>query len=559
MINQAKHYLSLICVIVFAFTISGCSGLPDHLVKQAEAFSQKLITQKSLNDKAISSFENYKKNKEWGFIAPYFETEVWNDHFKQSDTELELASAMYSTKIVPLMDKDDPEDSKVFEKLLIKFGVHLSNSSLASRAPSKRVDFLIHTRDHADTIFNQAKVSIGEIESLNETFTTKGKQAIKNYPRKSSDINGRITESTSQSKSAIAMFETLTKQYDFYKSGMDTNFALFGDKAVEIEKKLNNVKQYVQTNSNKLNELYKSYTKVLADQRIEYYVTIRRASWCEGEYCGSGSEINFPPRQVDEKVFEYFDSLNQDLVAKLSGGWGRPKFNVKIPKNYWDALKISYNQNMPRGDDYAEYWVAKTQAKTFHKYVEIINDTINEGEWVSVSEDSFWKQNDNLGMAILTKPYGYYEEDSQKAAQPVGLAMVSTPVIVDGQATGSNQYGEWQQRNGTSFWYYYGMYSFMNRFIGSSSYSYNSWKSYNRRDRSRGFYGNNSQWGTWGANTYNSDRFRNSDYAKSNPNTVREARTSATSTSKKSSRLGSADIRAAGSASRSRGPSGGGK
>jgi len=559
LITQAKHYLSLIGVVVFAFTISGCSGLPDDLVKEAETFPKKLISQKASNGRAISSFEEFKKSEGWVFIEPYYKTEVWNDHFKNFEKELGLASAMYSTKIVPLLDKDEPEDSKVFENLLDKFTAHLRNSKLAARAPKKRADFLIHTRDHADATFDRAKMSFGEIRSLNETFTTKGKQAIKNYPHKESDINGRIAESTGKAKSAISMFNTLTKQYDIYKFSNDTNFALFGDKAVEIEKQLKDIEKYVQTNSKKLDELYKSYTKVLADQRIDYYVTIGRATWCEGEFCGSGSEANYSPSKVDEKVFEYFDSLNQDLIGKLSGGWGRATFNLRIPQKYWHALRISYNQNLPRGDDYGEYWVAKTEARAFHKYVEIINDTVSDGRWVSVSEDNFWQQNDNLGMAILTKPYGYYEEDSQKEAQPVGLAMVATPNMVNGQAAGANQYGEWQQRNGTSFWHYYGMYSFMNSFIGSSRYSHRNWNNYNRRDRSRGFYGDDDQWGTWGANTYSNDRFRNSDYAKQNPNTVREARTSATTTSKKSSRLGSADIRSAGSASRSRGPSGGGK
>ncbi|MCK5334564.1 MAG: hypothetical protein KAQ67_00300, partial [Gammaproteobacteria bacterium] len=255
------------------------------------------------------------------------------------------------------------------------------------------------------------------------------------------------------------------------------------------------------------------------------------------------------------KMFEYFDGLKTDVIAKMSTSWGREKFTINISNAAWNALRIDKRWNWSRGDDYAEYWVERTYASTYHRYIEVVNDRMTKGQWVRVKEDDFWKQYSNLGMAILTKPYGSYEEDALKDAQPVGMATIAKPELRNGVATGRNQYGEWRQENGRSFWHYYGMYSLFSSLTGRSRYYYDDYYGYSRHSRGSPYYGRRNEYGTWGSATYNNRRYQDSDFATRNPAEVKAARSGK---SRSSSRV-SSSVRGAGASSRSRGPAGGGK
>ncbi|MFT6123129.1 MAG: hypothetical protein ACJAWS_001122 [Oleiphilaceae bacterium] len=548
-------YLKLAWLTIFILGLSACSGLPDHLVKEArEIFPAKLKQQKQSNTVLKKDFNTSKSSSMWPFAEPYAKSEKWEQHFTDSDTEINAAESLYEKQIIPMIDDDQPEDAKAFQTLLTAFRKHLINSTKAAKIPSERLSFLVNTRNNAKQIFETATIQHSEILGIEVGFTETAQQAIKDYSNKYSDITEKISTLMQKSAAATDVLNQVTIQYGFHTDDIKTDYATFGDQALALKGMLDDTLGYAKSTQAKLDELYKSYTKILADQRIDYYVHIGRATWCEGEYCGGGSTQKYPPIKVDSKVLEFFDK--QDQIANIGGSWGSRSFNLKIPRAYWDALKIDYRWNFPRGDDSAEYWVESTSSKAFHKYIEIVNDKASEGAWKEVSDDSFWNQNDNLGMAILTKPYGYYEEDILKEAQPAGMAMIQSPVMVNGAATGSNRHGEWRQNSsGQSFWHYYGMYSLMSNLMGPSRYSYNDWNGYNRRDRGRGYYGSAGQWGTWGSQTYTNDRYRNGDFAKRNPGAVQRARSG--NLNRKNSGAGS--IRTAGSATRGRGPSSGGK
>jgi hypothetical protein len=547
-------YLKLAWLTVLILVLPACSGLPDHLVKEArEVFPAKLKQQKVSNTKSAKDFNAIKSTASWSFAEPYAITEKWDQHFTDSDSDVNAAESMYEKQILPMIEDDQPEDAKDFQVLLQAFRQHLINSDKAAKIPSERLNFLVNTRNNAQQIFETANRHHSEILGVEVSFTESAHQAIKDYSNKEADITKKISKLAKKTEAATDVLNQMIIQYGFHTEDMKADYAVLGDQALALKGMLNDIKSYHKSTQAKLDELYRSYTKILADQRIDYYVTIGRATWCEGEYCGRGTTQRYSPVKVDSKVFEYFE--NQGQIAKISG-WVSRRFSLNILQAYWDALKIDPRQNFPRGDDYAEYWVDSTSSKAFHKYIEIVNDKASEGTWKTVSDDNFWNQNDNLGMAILTKPYGYYEEDILKEAQPVGMAMIESPVMINGAATGSNRHGEWKQdSNGKSFWHYYGMYSLASNLMGPSRYSYNDWNGYSNRTRGRGYYGSSGQWGTWGSQTYTNDRYRNADYAKRNPGTVQRARSG--NLNRKSTGAGS--IRTAGSVTRGRGPSGGGK
>ena len=89
--------------------------------------------------------------------------------------------------------------------------------------------------------------------------------------------------------------------------------------------------------------------------------------------------------------------------------------------------------------------------------------TTSDEKWVDVSKAQYQAMEKNLGMAIEHKPAGKYDTESERVAQPAGFAYMAPP----GQ---SNQYGHWEQRNGTSFWVFYGQYALMRDLLFNRSY-----------------------------------------------------------------------------------------
>lgn len=189
----------------------------------------------------------------------------------------------------------------------------------------------------------------------------------------------------------------------------------------------------------------------------------------------------------------------------------------------------------------------------------VVRDSLSG--WVVVSEETFNKNLDNMGMELLSK-----NEDGKvsKIPSPAGY----------NNYVGNQRYGSWQTGSGgNSFWAFYGQYAFMSSMFGmmSSRPIYqSSYTDYNRNYRgSRPYYGTTtSGQRAYGSGSATSQAMNSKSKFKSNVSS-KVARSSSGSytrssgsssgrssgTSSSSSRSG----RSSGSSSRSRSSSGGGK
>lgn len=132
----------------------------------------------------------------------------------------------------------------------------------------------------------------------------------------------------------------------------------------------------------------------------------------------------------------------------------------------------------------------------FHKYKTLIEKTdtvlVKDTEWEKVSDVFFDANINNLGMAIVTKTDGK-------------LSKVASPAGYD-NFIGNEKYGRWEERNGTSFWAFYGQYAFMSSLFNLATYP--ARRSYWDDYRGGGYYGNRPYYGpsgnTYGTRTYTS-------------------------------------------------------
>jgi len=143
--------------------------------------------------------------------------------------------------------------------------------------------------------------------------------------------------------------------------------------------------------------------------------------------------------------------------------------------------------------------------------------TTSDEQWVDVSRTTYDAMHNDLGMAIEQKPAGKYDSEADHVAQPAGFAYIAPP------SQGSNQYGHWEQRDGQSFWVFYGQYALLRDLLFNRDYrplDRGEWENYRTyRGQGQTYYGQGAEssgapkYGTNGSATQ--QRYSGSTYARS--------------------------------------------
>jgi hypothetical protein len=199
-------------------------------------------------------------------------------------------------------------------------------------------------------------------------------------------------------------------------------------------------------------------------------------------------------------------------------------------------------------------------SKTYKHQYQIITekDSIPQErltDWYTVSKDFFTYHENNMGMEIASKGR---DGKVSKGASPAGYS----------NYVGNPQYGQWKQRDGGSFWEFYGKYAMLSSMFHMFSYParYSYWNDYrsNYYGRGRSYYGpttgGRSMYGTY--SNYNQKTRPNSRYTRTsafkNKVNSRVQRSSSSTSKTRSTRTSRSSNRYSGS-SRSRSFGGGGK
>jgi hypothetical protein len=257
-------------------------------------------------------------------------------------------------------------------------------------------------------------------------------------------------------------------------------------------------------------QLYTSYTKILKDMKEDYFVTIKRESWDENSDYYDPRFATYQ-RQVSPELYEALIAEDLDTIATITAGFTGSKFSSKIGDR-WKELAINPAEHWPgRGHNAAAFWVEDSREAYFHKYLLEQEGETRETDWEPVEPDVYDANFEYLGMAILAKPYGVFEEDRDVQAAPPGMAYV-----------GNDKYGEWKtDSSGNSFWSWYGKYALFSMLFNSrpSYYGYNSWNGWNSGYRnSRPYFGKTQngfqQYGTSGTAVKQSPGFQSSNFAR---------------------------------------------
>ena len=530
-----RIFLTILCL-----ALVGCGGLPGDIVERAQGLPQRIEESRKEVDEREKRYLALTKKSEFEFYRSYAEREKWSDYFEQAKSELNRLKEVFEKEIKPILERNEEEDARKLLRQLDRVNRIFREVVVdLTKKASERMTFLVEAKKTASHLVKSGETQLATIDELMAKLESYLATAKIDYPKKAKDIDGRFAPLRQLQTEAQEQMEEVRPEFRAHEGGQVADYAKLGDGAHVVAA---NLKKWVigdRVLRSRIGELYQSYTKVLTDMRAEHYVQVGRTSWDNYYDFPTEHRRLYTPRKVDQATWDYFSNLPPEQpLGTLPGTFRR---GIAIDRAMWSKLGIDLLESWPRGDDDAEYWLNGTPAKYYHKYIIVRNAQKEETTWVEVDEDEFTDYADALGMEIVSKPYGLYEEDKLKEPAPPGMAYV-----------GNKKYGQWEKdSSGNSFWGFYGRYALMrNLFWGPGYYRpyyYNSWSRWGRDYRGRrAYYGsdpNRPVYGTYGSSTRQNPRYQRSSFGRSG-----------------GFRRVAASVRGAGSASRGRGSSGrGGK
>lgn len=506
--KKYSNYFTFIFLALLALFLTGCGGLPKEVKEKAKAVPDYIKAGRAAVDKNKAAYESLTKTAEFSNFAGYAQKEQWTSKFDNAHKELDRANELYSSTLKPLLKTNKEELSLQVMQEIGRIKRIANDAKKLSKYPVERYNLLNKAVKDATLIHKKALSRVVRIENivkkLNTDFTTKAK---KDFPGVKDKVDAKYAPFLKIERDVLNQQEIVKQQYQIHQSGSGADYALFQDNADLIQQNLATTQKLEKQFKKEVHQLYKSYTKILKDMKTEFYLTVARESWDNDSDYNTSKIVKFT-RQVSPEVYDAFNASPVETIAEI-----RYYQSFSSPmRNEWNQLKIKPMANWPYGHDAAVFWVDNSDEKYFHKYIMEENGNRKDTDWQQVKWGFYESSMGLLGMAVLTKPFGVFEEDRMTQASPPGMSYVGNPL-----------YGEWQEdENGDRFWSWYGKYAFFSTlfFLPPTYYYYNSWRSWDMDYKyKKAYFGKTKKgrkkYGTYGAYVGRSPGFQNSRFARS--------------------------------------------
>jgi len=508
---KKEHRLWLFLILGFIFLLSACGGLQKDLRERAEKVPSQLEESNVLLEKSKKEYDQFKKTDEYKsefniYASP--DRENWGNNFLLASDEISRANEVYKNNLVPLLDRNDNREQIEVRRQLKKINDSLKQAGKLSRKTKLRIGEINEAKNNADNRVKAAKKETDKISNIFQALALYVGTTQDTFPHKKEDLDTRLiwfrktANDTNESLKIInSEFESDTPDYGF-----------FSDNCTLVSNNLKNMYENNESLRTKISELERDYSKILRDMKL-----VQRPWVEEVKYQWN----NWSDYDTTKEVYRQKKDVSMDDYNQVVNRLG-------------DAGGI-----ISRGSDY-EIWIedADIEEHFYHKYLVVENEKENVSDWVEVSEKIYEANEDNLNMSILSKPFGYYEDEVIKVATPPGYDKVGDP-----------KYGKWveNRQTGEREWSFFQRYLFWHMVLNGigprhNYYTYGRWNDWNSNYRGRrAYYGSGGgDFGSAGRTTSANPKVRNSTFAKSGG--FKASRTS---------------VRGAGSSGRGRGPGSG--
>lgn len=503
---------ALILAGLILVSLSGCGqGLPDEVKKSAKALPKAVEAAQTDIEKTREQFASLKKSPEFAPVAPYALEENWDQMFDQANQALERARDMYKKELAPLIKQDTPEAAPQVLAQITRITQVIQEARDQSKGPVNRFARIQEAMANTRDIRERAQAAQERIFTRVDRLAAGPVAEARNkFPDAAGNIDARLAPFLKIQEDSTLRLQALTREYQAHTSHGTADYAAFIDNADLLMADFQTLEKSQPLFEQEVSQLYQSYTKILQDMRQDFFVTIKRESWNDNSDYYDPKFAAFQ-RQVSPAAYEALAETDLETIAEVVPGFGGVRF--KTPMNdTWKALNINPLEHWPeRNHNAATFWVEEAKALYYHKYLKEENGETTETDWIQV-DPSFYQENlEFLGMAILSKPYGVFEQDRVVQATPPGMAYMGNP-----------EYGEWKKNDqGESFWSWYGKYALFSHlfFFPPSYFHYGAWNGWRSNFQNKQPYfgktqDGTQQYGTRGAHVKNSPKYQAGNFAK---------------------------------------------
>ncbi|MCK5836946.1 MAG: hypothetical protein KAH09_06735, partial [Desulfobacula sp.] len=457
---------------VLVMMLTGCGeGLPKVLKNEARAIPDTIKTVKSQVNKNKGKYKTLTGSPEFKVVKPFALKENWPQKYQLAFDALKRAKALYDKDLSPLISQNKPELVPQVKQQITRIKKVLQDAEDFSRYPISRFSKVRETIENTADLHSRATKNADQISQMATQFKTGPmEKALADFPDLTEKINARVAPLAKLKQQSLENLNVVETEYSRHTAESSADYAALTDSAQALASGLEQARSLETKLTGDMAQLYSSYTKILKDMKEEYFVTIKRESWNENSDYYDPRFATFS-REVSPEAYEALTAENLDTIATISAGFTGSKFSSTLG-GLWKELAIKPTDQWPgRGHNAASFWVEDSREAYFHKYILEENGDTRETDWERVDAGFYDANLEYLGMAILAKPYGVFEQDRLIQPAPPGMAYV-----------GNSKYGEWQKDNtGNQFWSWYGKYAMFSMLFSSrpSYFGYNSWNGWN--------------------------------------------------------------------------------
>jgi hypothetical protein len=483
---QVTFSVKRLAVAVLVACVSVACGLSARTREDAERASAAINAENADIAQKEAAYRTFAASSAYTPYRLYAERERWAGQFDYARAKAAAAKTTYEQNVAPLLKKDDSRDDYPIEIQTSRINRLISEARAYAEIPQKRRQYVDQVAGSYARLLKESNDNVGASKAAVASLLAERDKAHSLFPARDADIEKRVAPVQKLADDAARADQKVAFEAANASAGRPADFVVLGDNAALLSRNAGTIREDTRSVDGQLKSLSGSYSKALADMKAVYYITVTRWAWNDDADYPSVHTYTYPRKELTGDAFDYFNSLPESLpyIARLRTSFfsGTNVEPNRIDAAHWTALGISPKDQWIYRDDTAEYGF-QLSADYFHKYLVTENGETHETDWQKVDETMFESHVDDLGMDIVSKPFGTFEDEKITNPTPAGLAFVGNP-----------RYGQWQTDDrGTSFWAWYGAYRLFGDLLGARGQPYmyrrDEWDTWSTRYRGQPYYG----------------------------------------------------------------------
>ena len=494
--------------VAASFVACSACGLSSAIRTEATHASRRIDAENDDIGRKEAAYRAFAGSDAYRPYRVYGDREAWVKQFDYARVKTAAARTVYQRDVAPLLQRNNEKDEQAVAVQIAQISRLIGEAQAFADLPARRRQYIDTVSSSYATLALRSEDNAGRVTTAMGPLLALANRTKQAFPTRAGDVDKRVepiqklAEETANANRKVA-FETANAN-----AKRASDFVVLGDNARLVSRNASRLTEDVRAVTRQLESLPRSYSKTLTDMKAAYFITVQRWSWNDSADNPTTHTFTYPRREISGEAFDYFNSLPESLpyAARYTSSFfgSSVRTEPRVDARQWAALGIAPREAWNSADDTADYGYTLS-ADYFHKYVTTDDGHAQESDWENVGEAVFEEHVDDLGMDIVAKPFGAFDDEKVSKPTPAGLAFVGNP-----------QYGRWQtDERGVSFWEWYGLYRLFGDLLGAGGHPYyyrrDEWDTWSTRYRGQPYYGEDKdkkeRYGTHGYVLGSSNRY----------------------------------------------------